>query len=46
MLMRGGKEREVSLDKRKCSTGNMTMQTALMISKRIPLQEKKDEQEI
>jgi len=44
--MRGGKEMEVSLDKCKCSTGNLTMKTALMISKRIPLQEGKDRQEI
>jgi len=39
--MRGGKEMEVSLGKCKYSTGNMTKQTALMISKRIPLQEEK-----
>jgi len=44
--MRCGKEMEVSLGKCKCSTGNVTMQTALMKSKRIPLQEGKGGEEI
>jgi hypothetical protein len=37
---------EVSLGKCKCSTGNVTNQTALMISKRIPLWEEKGGEEI
>jgi hypothetical protein len=37
--MRSGKETEISLGKWKWNTGNVTMQTALLISRRIPLQE-------
>jgi len=44
--MRGGKEMEVSLGKCKCSTGNVTMQTDLMIAEIIPLQEEKGGEDI
>jgi hypothetical protein len=44
--MRSGKEIEASMGKWKWSIGNVTIQTALLISKRIPLQEGNGAKEI